>query len=66
VRLTVQKGYRILEIHEVYKNKVTRYDPETHVGGLFSGYIDTFLKLEEEACGYNACVRTPAEEQRYI
>ena len=43
VRLAVRKGYRILEIHEVYEYKVTRYDPETREGGLFAGYIDTFF-----------------------
>jgi hypothetical protein len=66
VRLAVQKGYRVLEIHEVYEYKVTRYDPETQEGGLFVGYIDTFLKLKAEACGYPAWVRTPADEERYI
>jgi len=66
VRLAVQKGHRILEIHEVYEYKVTRYDPETREGGLFAGYIDTFLKLKAEASGYPAWVRTPAVEELYI
>jgi len=47
VLLAVQKGYRILEIHEVYEYNVTRYDPETREGGLFAGYIDTFLNLRQ-------------------
>ena len=50
----------------MYEYKVTRYDPETQEGGLFVGYIDTFLKLKAEACGYPAWVRTPADEERYI
>jgi hypothetical protein len=54
VRLAVQKVYSILQIHEVYEYKVTRYDPETRDGGLFAGYIDTFLKLKAEASGYPA------------
>jgi hypothetical protein len=66
VRLAVQKRYRILEIHEVYKYKVTRYDPETWEGGLIAGYIDTYLKLKAEASGYPAWVRTPADEELYI
>jgi len=66
VRLAVQKGYRILEIHEVYEYKVTRYDPETREGGLFAGYIVTFLKLKAEDSGYTAWVRTPADEELYI
>ena len=65
VRLAVQKG-RILEIHEVYEYKVTRYDTETREGGLFAGYIDSFLKLNAEASGYTAWVRNPADEERYI
>jgi hypothetical protein len=65
VLLAVQKGYRILEIHELYEY-VTRYDPETRVGGLFAGYIDTFLKLKAEAIGYPAWFRSPADEERYI
>ena len=66
VRLSVQKGYRILEVHNVYEYKVTRYDPETREGGLFAGYIDTFLKLKAEASDYPAWVRSPADEERYI
>ena len=66
VRLAVQKGYRILEIYELYEYNVTRYDPETREDGLFVGYIDNIFKLKSEAIGYPACVRTPADEGRYI
>jgi len=52
VRLDVQKWYKILEIHELYEYNVTRYEPETREGGLFVGYIDTFLKLKAEASVY--------------
>jgi hypothetical protein len=62
----VQKGYRILEIYELYEYNVTRYDPETREGGLFAGYIDNFMKLKAEAIGYSAWVRTPAEKEQYI
>jgi len=34
VRLAVAKGYKILEILEVYEYTVTRYDPKTGNGGL--------------------------------
>ena len=66
VRLAVQKEYRIPEIHDLYEYNVTRYDPETREGGMFAGYINTFLKLKAEASDYPAWVRTPAEEERYI
>ena len=45
---------------------VTRNDPDTRDGVLFDGYIDTFLKMKEEASGYTACVPSPADEVRYI
>jgi len=41
IRLAVDKGYKVLEILEVYEYQVTRYDPETGNGGLFAEYIDT-------------------------
>ena len=45
---------------------VTRYDPETREGGLFAGYIETFMKLKVDASGYLAWVRNPDDEERYI
>jgi len=66
VRLAVDKGYKILEILEVYEYQVTRYDAETGNGGLFSDYINTFLKLKTEASGFPSCVRTADDEVRYI
>ena len=66
VRLAVEKGYKILEILEVYEYQVTRYDPETGNGDLFVDYINTFLKLKAEASGYPSWVRTEDDEVRYI
>jgi len=66
VRLAVDKGYTILEILEVYEYQVTRYDPETGNGGLFAEYIDTFLKLKQEASGYPSWVRTENDKVRYM
>jgi len=66
LRLGVQKGYRILEIHELYEYNVTRYDPETREGDLFAGYINSFFKLKAEASGHPSWVGTPADEERYL
>ena len=62
VRLAVEKGYKILEIYEVYEYQVTQYNPETSEGGHFVDYINTFLKLKAEASGYPGWVRSPADE----
>ena len=66
VRLAVSKGYRIVEIHEVYEYVVTQYDKASGEGGLFVEYNDTFLKLKAEASGYPSWVQTPSDEDRYI
>jgi len=66
VRLAVDRGYKILEIQEVYQYAVTQYDPDTCEGGLFVEYINTFLKLKAEASGYRSWVRTPDDEELYI
>jgi hypothetical protein len=66
VRLAVDKGYKILEILEVYEYQVTCYDPATGTGGHFVDYIDTFLKLKQEASGYPSSVRTEDDEVRYM
>jgi len=54
MQLAVEKGYRILEIYEVYEYQVTQYSPETSEDGLFVDYIKTFLELKAEASGYPA------------
>ena len=50
----------------MYEFSVTRYEPETREGVLFAGYLDTYLKLKAKASGYPACVRTPADKERYM
>jgi hypothetical protein len=66
VRLAVEKGYKAIEVKEVYEYEVTRYNPETGEGGLFAAFIDTFLKLKTEASGYPSWVKSPEDEDRYI
>ena len=66
IRLAVQKGYELVEVHEIYEYRVTQYDPQTCTGGLFVQYIDTFLKVKAEASRYPSWVQGPADEDRYI
>ena len=61
----MQKGYELVEVHEVYEYQVTRYDPQTGNGGLFAQYI-IFLKLNAEASGYPSWVQCLEDEDRYI
>ena len=50
---TIEKGYVISKIYEVYHwPTTTKYDPVSRMGGLFAEYIDTFLKLKQEVSGW--------------
>jgi hypothetical protein len=66
VRLAVQKGYKILEIFEVYVYTATQYDPKTGHSGLFVEYINTFLKIKVEASGFPDWFRTSDDEDIYV
>ena len=46
LRLALTKGYKVLEIHEVYDYVITQYDTTSGDGGLFVDCINTFLKLK--------------------
>ncbi len=46
-------------------NETTKYDPDTREGGLFSKYIDTFLKFKQEASGPPDWIKTIEDEDRY-
>ncbi|XP_018370538.1 PREDICTED: uncharacterized protein LOC108766020 [Trachymyrmex cornetzi] len=66
LRKAVEKGYRVSEVREIWQYKVTRYDPDTRQGGLFIGYINSFLQLKQEASGWpNEYVDDEAKE-RYL
>ena len=62
----MKKVNKLVEVHEVYEDQLTQYDPQTGNGGLFVQYIDTFLKLKAEGCWYPTWVQCPADEVRYI
>ena len=55
----LEKGYRILQLHEVW------HFPETS-DKLFKDYIDTFLKIKQEASGYPKDCVTEEQKQQYV
>ena len=57
VSLELQKavslGYKVVEISEVWHWEESEvYDPETKTGGIFTDYINLFLKGKQEASGF--------------
>jgi hypothetical protein len=59
-------GYAFVEVFEFGEYKVTCLDKHTGSGGLFSGYVDMFLKLKQESSGYPAWVQIENDKDRYI
>lgn len=54
IRRALDTGYTILDVYEIWEYEVTQYNPRTKTGGLFVRYINTFLKLKQEASGWPA------------
>ena len=55
----LQKGYRVLCVHEVWHFEKQSSD-------LFKDYVDTFLKLKQESSGYPSECTTEEEKMEYI
>jgi hypothetical protein len=66
LRKAVEKHYRIIVIHEVWEYEVVQYDSTTKTGGLFSGYINNFLKIKQECSGWPSWCVTQDDRTRYI
>jgi hypothetical protein len=61
------QGYKILHVYEIWHYKeTTQYNPITKQGGLFTTYVDTFMKYKEEASGWPDNVTTNEEKKRHI
>lgn len=61
LKMAVQKGYKIIKIHEVW------HWPETQrKTGLFRPYVNKFLKAKQEASGWPSDVVTDEEKTEYL
>lgn len=63
---SIEKGYKMAEIYEIWKYKVEQYNPDNKRGGLFSEYISTFLKLKQKASGYPVDYKSNEEKGNFI
>ena len=67
VKLAVRKGYKILEIFEVHHFPQTAmYDPATKRGGLFTQYVNTFLKKKQSSSGWPSWCKSDLDKEEYI
>ena len=51
IQVAIEAGYKVLNTYEIWEYDVTQYDPITRERGLFVGYINTMLKIKQEASG---------------
>lgn len=63
----LEKSYKILKVFEVWNFPTfCTYDKKTKKDGLFSEFMDKWLKLKVEASGYPSNVITETEKDSYI
>ena len=67
IRKAIDKGYRIVRVYEVYHwPESTQYDPRTGKGGLFSEYVNAFLKVKQESSGWPEWCKTEEDKDAYL
>ena len=67
VQKAIEMGYEVKDIEVVWHwERRAVYNKETKRGGLFTGYIDRFLRLKQEASGYPEWCVTPEDKRRYV
>ena len=67
IETAINMGYKITQYHDVLHWKESeQYDPLTKEGGLFTSYINTFLKLKQQASEFPEYIQTNEEKDHYI
>ena len=60
-------GYKVLHIYEIWHYKeTTMHDSATKTGGLFTDYMEQFLKLKQQASGFPDWVKCDKDKSEYV
>ncbi|XP_052813916.1 uncharacterized protein LOC128240969 [Mya arenaria] len=63
----LSQGYTLQTIYEIWHfDDVSQYNPETKTGGLFTKYVNTFLKVKQQASGWPDWCIDENTKQKYI
>ena len=57
----IEKGYKIIKIHEVW-----HFPEHQRRTGLFKNYVDTWLKVKQEASGWPSWCQTHEQKREYV
>lgn len=52
IRKSLEMGYTMVTIYEIWEYNVEKYCAASNTSGLFTGYINSYLKLKVEASGW--------------
>ncbi|XP_034250240.1 uncharacterized protein LOC117650752 [Thrips palmi] len=67
IKMAVQKGYKIISLHELYNYSETmQYDPATGKDGLLSAYVRCFMGLKIQASGWPPHCDSEEKKKQYI
>lgn len=66
IRKAIEKGYKILEIYEVWSYAVTQYDGLENLTGLFTEMMNKFIKMKTQASGWPLNCITKEEKDQYV
>ena len=67
VKKAIEKGYQIRVIYEVrHFANISQYDQISKSGGIFTDYVNTFLKIKQEASGWPQWCITETDKEQYI
>ena len=66
-KLALQNGYTVDKVFSVWHwSQSEQYDPILRKGGLFTEYVDAFLKVKQENSGYPDWCVTEEDKNIYI
>jgi hypothetical protein len=61
LKKALEKGYVVQRIYEVW-----HFDPKTKTGGIFTDYMNTFLKMRQAASAWPEWCQSENDKRRYI
>lgn len=66
LKKAVEMGYKVTKFFEIWQYRTIKLDTKTGEKGLFQDFINTFLKIKQEADGWPDNCETEEEKQNYI
>ena len=66
VQCALQEGYRLVKVYEIWHfEESSQYDRDSKTGGIFTEYINMFLKGKQESSGFPEDIDTELDKLRY-